>query len=298
MIISASRRTDIPACLGAWFMERVRAGGVDVANPFNARQVSRIALTPAAVEAVVFWTKNPAPFLAQLAELDRRGFRYGFLFTLNDYGPELEPGVPPLAERVATFRQLARRLGANRLVWRYDPIILSARYPADWHLSRFAYLADALRGGTGRVVVSYLDWYRKTTRALERLEQAGVDRYVRDAGAHHDSGRLTAGLAQRAAAAGLTIQSCAEDERVTAAGIPPGGCLDAAWLRSAFDLEIVDTKHRGQRPLCRCVPSRDIGTAFTCRLGCRYCYAGARGQESVVSRQRSGVSPDCHPDEA
>ena len=109
MILSASRRTDIPAFFGEWLLNRLRAGSVPVRNPRNPAQESRIALSPETVDCIVFWTKDPAPLLPKLDELDALGYRYVFLFTLNNYGAMIEPGVPPPADRIANTDPRGRK---------------------------------------------------------------------------------------------------------------------------------------------------------------------------------------------
>ncbi len=126
MIISASRRTDIPAFHAEWFMGRIREGYFYRVNPFNSKQVTGFSLKPEHLDAIVFWTKNPAPLMAHLDELDARGYCYYFQFTLNPYGNEFEPHVPALDERITIFKTLAERLGPERVIWRYDPVILRA----------------------------------------------------------------------------------------------------------------------------------------------------------------------------
>ena len=71
MIISASRRTDIPAFFAGWFMEKIRSGAVQVSNPFNPRQIRTVSLRPEDVDGIVFWSKNPAPFLENLDAIAR-----------------------------------------------------------------------------------------------------------------------------------------------------------------------------------------------------------------------------------
>jgi hypothetical protein len=125
MIISASRRTDIPAFYAEWFIKRIRAGFCIVPNPMNAKQTPIISLRPEDVDAIVFWSKNPSPLLPYLNELDQRGFNYYFQFTLNDYPRALEPNVPYLNTRLQIFKELSERIGSSRVVWRYDPIVIS-----------------------------------------------------------------------------------------------------------------------------------------------------------------------------
>ena len=273
MIISASRRTDIPAFYAEWFMNRIRAGWCEVPNPFRPSVATRVSLAPGDVDVIAFWSKNPAPMLPQLDELDARGFRYYFLYTLNDYPSDIEPGVPPLAERLEAFRPLAARVGPSRVVWRYDPIILSERMGAAWHLEAFSRLADALAGRCARVIISFLDFYRKTGRRLGRLEAAGGDRFLRDPFALPEFEAFVRDLAVAAARAGIRIQSCAEDARLRAAGIEPGKCIDDRLIQNLFGLSLPEGKDPGQRPACGCVRSKDIGVPDSCPHGCEYCYS-------------------------
>ena len=149
VILSASRSTDIPAYYGQWFMNRLRAGWCAWVNPFN-RRPSYVSFRD--VKAVVFWTKNPAPFLQHLDELDARGLHYYFQYTLNDYEREgFEPNVPALEKRIETFRRLSERIGPDRVVWRFDPIILSPGTGPRDILMRIWTIGKALRGRRGRL---------------------------------------------------------------------------------------------------------------------------------------------------
>lgn len=290
MIISASRRTDIPAYYGEWLMNRLRAGYCDVANPFNPKQVSRVSLRPEDVDAVVFWTKHVTPFLSSLDEIDARRFRTMFLYTLNAYPKPLEPGLPTTEQRTDTFRTLASRLGARRVVWRYDPIILSRQITADYHLDTFASLASQLRGSTQRVIISFVDFYRKTARRLSRLEEETGDAFCRETLDHPDLPDLVRGLKDAAAANGMEIQSCCEDPRVAELGIKPGKCIDDEWIRSAFGIDVPSRKDPGQRPGCRCVVSKDIGAPNTCLCGCPYCYATS--SDDAARRRHARHDPE------
>lgn len=112
MIISASRRTDIPAFYWEWFQKRLQEQYVLVRNPLNLHQVSRISLRPEVVDGLVFWTKNPEPMLKQLSVLD--AYAYYFQFTLNAYAADVEAALPPLAVRIEIFRQLAQKIGYGK----------------------------------------------------------------------------------------------------------------------------------------------------------------------------------------
>lgn len=287
-IISASRRTDIPAFYFDWFASRVRAGFCDVANPFNPKQVRRVSLRPADVDAIVFWTKDPAPMVERLAELGELASRCLFLFTLNAYTRDLEPGLPPLDERVASFRELADSLGPERVVWRYDPIIPSNRTPCEWHAETFADLARKLRGATKRVILSFLDLYRKTTRRLKPLEERG---WRFDAGREDtpEARALIRSIAASASENGIAARMCAEPVDYTDEGAPPGPCIDGALIRRLFGVTGHDAEDPGQRGHCRCAKSVDVGAVDTCLHGCVYCYSTQ--SDAAARRRRAAHDP-------
>lgn len=281
-IISASRRTDIPAWYADWFIARVEEGFCDVPHPRAPGRVSRVPLTPEEVAAFVFWTKNPAPLEPHLARLDERGYRYLFLYTLNAYGREIERAIPDRAGRIASFRRLAARVGAERVVWRYDPILLSARTGVDWHLVQFSALARALAGSTGRVIVSLVDFYRKTEPGFREMERRGFQ--AERTPGEGELGALFGGMAATARACGMEIQSCAEPlERF---GVGAGKCIDDALFRRVFGLNLGPARDRGQRAACRCISSRDIGVYGTCPGGCLYCYATTDQEKARTAAAR------------
>ena len=137
MIISASRRTDIPAFYSEWFMNRIREGHLFVQNPFNAYQIRRVDLSPDNIDVIVFWTKNPQPIVRYLDELDDRGYRYYFQFTVTAHPKLLEPCVPPVSELLAAFKALSKKIGAEKVVWRFDPIVLSDVTPEHAVIKKF-----------------------------------------------------------------------------------------------------------------------------------------------------------------
>jgi len=154
MIISASRRTDIPAFYGEWFRARLEAGFFDRVNPYNPSQIKRISLAPADVDCFVFWTKNPAPFLETLKYLNMLNYKYYFQLTLNDYPDFFEPGLPSVEKRVEALRRLSDIISPEKIVWRYDPIVISDVTPVEYHLERFDRLCKAIADNVGRAVIS------------------------------------------------------------------------------------------------------------------------------------------------
>jgi hypothetical protein len=267
MIVSASRRCDIPAFSGDRFMERLRAGEVDVANPFRPGPGRRISLKREDVDAFVFWSRDPRPFFAHLPEIDRRGYPYYFLLTVTGYPRLLEPAVPRVKDAVAYFGELASRIGRRRVVWRYDPVVFCEAAAFDFHVGNFANLASLLSPFSSRVIVSFFDPYAKV---LRRLQKAGIDA-AGAAGTPDQQALLLERFAAIAAGSGLEIQSCAE--AAFSAGVPPGKCIDEGLLNELFGLNLAYRKDPAQRKLCLCQQSVDIGSYGTCRHGCLYCYA-------------------------
>jgi hypothetical protein len=270
MMVSASRRTDIPAFYAEWFVRRVRAGYCEVPNPINPRQVARVSLLPEEVDAIVFWTRSGRAMLPRLAELDARELRYYFQFTLCGYGPPIEARNPPTATAIDIFKRLSAQLGPDRVIWRYDPLIFSEVSSVDFHLRNFESLALALKGYTHRCVLSIWDNYRKLANRLEGLTTRGV--HLRQPSQEEIAG-LIPRLAELGTAHGMEVVSCAEEVDLASYGVERGKCIDDALIQRLFGVEVCHKKDRAQRAACGCVQSRDIGIYNSCLFGCAYCYA-------------------------
>jgi hypothetical protein len=270
MIVSASRRTDIPAFYAEWVVRRLRAGYCEVPNPMNPQQVTRVSLLPEEVDAFVFWTRSPRALLPRLDELDARGLRYYFQFTVCGYGPPVEIRNPPTATAIDTFRRLSCRLGADRVIWRYDPLVFSEVTTVDFHLRNFESIAIALKSHTHRCVLSIWDNYRKLASRLEGLASQGV--HLREP-TQEEIAALIPRLAQLCAACGMEVVSCAEKVDLVPYGVKKGKCIDDELIQRLFGIEVCHKKDGAQRPACGCVQSRDIGIYNSCLFGCAYCYA-------------------------
>jgi hypothetical protein len=296
MIISASRRTDVPAFYSEWLVNRLRAGWCEVPNPFNRSQVSRVSLRPEDVDVIVFWTRYARPLVPHLDEIDARGYRSYFLYTLVDYPRPIETATPAPAAAVAAFRELSGRVGPGRVVWRYDPILLGEPAGAAFHRERFERLAGLLEGATWRVVVSVVDIYRKMRRRLRDLEAGGV-RITDETGVEPaELAELLASIAATAAAHGMTATSCSEAIDMGRYGIQPGKCIDDRLIRELFGISVSGTKDPSQRAACGCVTSRDIGMYDTCVFGCQYCYATSSLERARENRRRHDpLSPSIVP---
>ncbi len=288
-IVSASRRTDIPNYFGDWFFNRLDAGFACVRNPVNPRQVSRVSLAPEDVSGIVFWTKNPAGMLGRLGRL--ADFIYYFQFTLTGYGRDVEPYLPDKKETlVPAFRKLAQEAGADRVIWRYDPILVNDRYTPEYHRKAFCEIADRTLGCTKKVIISFVDWYGRNKKALADLGAAREEEPAQTgqektglAGVLYD---LAGELAFEAKKRGLVMETCAEEADLGALGIGHGCCVDKGLLERLGGRPIAAGKDRSQRLSCGCAQSVDIGAYHTCPTACRYCYAvGSR--ERVLANLRS-----------
>ncbi|MDR1318086.1 MAG: DUF1848 domain-containing protein [Treponema sp.] len=280
MILSVSRRCDIPRFRFDWFLECLDRGFVDVKNPFNAAQVRRVPLLPAGIsspaDVFAFWTRDPGPILSYADELERRGFLFYVMVTVTGYPAVLEPKVPPAGAICGAMRELAGKIGARRVIWRYDPVFLSSVTGEGFHRANFAALARTLKGSVRRVIISLYDEYAGARRRIEALEKTGGLRVLPVTGAE---GRLLpqvrellGDMARIAGESGMEIQSCAEAEDLSALGIAPGACIDGELIGELWGIE-AEGRDKNQRPHCRCAPSVDIGSYGTCAAGCVYCYA-------------------------
>ena len=285
MIISVSRRTDIPAFYSEWFHHRIEAGYCLTPHPFNRNKIYEISLAPEDVDALVFWTKNPAPMFPLLPELDQRGFQYYFLYTLNHYPAPLEPNLPPLDDRLAAFETLSRTIGLHRVIWRYDPIIISNRTGPEYHRRVFSRLCQDLQGLTNKVITSVLSPYAKTRRRLTALETQG---FVFDwtAGDSPNLPPLLRDLEAQARRCGMQLTLCAPTGPVKDSGLPLGACIDGDLINRLKSTDSFFRPDLGQRDTCRCVVSKDIGINDTCLHHCPYCYATVSEKAAEANHAR------------
>jgi Domain of unknown function (DUF1848). len=284
MIISASRRTDIPAFYSEWFINRIREKYCTVVNPFNRNQISRISLSPGDVDVIVFWTKNGSPIIKHLDELDENGYKYYFQYTITGYSKIWEPNVPDIREGIENFIKLSERVGSTKIIWRYDPIILSNITDYNYHYNNFTKFVDLLKFHTRRVVISILDDYRGSGGRINKLRSLGV-KLMDNPSSNREFGELIRGISIYAQSHGLEIYSCAEPIDLGKFGVFPGKCIDGSYIKRVFSIEVNNTKDKNQRRECGCIVSKDIGMYDTCLHMCRYCYAN-RGDDGVKRNLR------------
>ena len=261
MIINTGQRTDIPAFYAEWFANRLREGFVCVRNPYDPQQVSRYRLDPTVVDVIGFCTKNPAPMFPYMDLL--QGYGQHWSVTITPYGRDIEPNVPDKHRLLADFRRLSELVGVRSIAWRYDPIFLSEKYTADYHLRAFRKMAEALAGYTDTVVISFIDLYKKVRRNFPEVREVGqADRLA--------LGKAIIGIAREC---GMTVRPCAEGEELAPFGADCSGCMTIPVYERAIGRKLDVPKRKPSRELCACYLSCDIGAYDTCGHLCRYCYA-------------------------
>jgi DNA repair photolyase len=305
-IISASRSTDIPAFHAEWLKNRLDAGYCKWVNPFNRKAVY---ISFERAKAFVFWTKNAAPMLRLLPELDRRGLSYYFQFTINDYEAEgLELHVPPLAERLETFKQLSQTLGKDRVIWRYDPLLLTDTLVVDDLLAKVERIGQELHPFTEKLVFSFAD-IAGYSKVEKNLNECCVRYREFDSAAMNT---FAAGLSHLLSDWKIAGCTCAEGIDLSSYGIGHNRCIDGELLLKisddyrellqafnvnsnsgepeSFRLSLNQSilKDKGQRKACGCVVSKDIGQYNTCPHLCCYCYANT--SPKVVQANRDHAS--------
>jgi len=263
-VISASRRTDIPAHYYGWLREALRRGEAEVTLPFN-RRVTTVSLRDEDVHTIVLWSKNFANVIRDLDFWRRQ--RLYFNFTLNDC-PELEPNIPPLEERLGQMRILAEEFGPERINWRFDPIVYWDEGRRN-NLAGFESLADKMaQFGIRRCTFSFMTIYKKTIARGRRLGIAFYDPPL-------DQKREVAHwLAEETKRRGMTLLNCCNEGLEGIENLERGRCIDGALLARLAGEPCSLERDRSQRPLCGCTVSRDIGSYWMkCPHACYYCYA-------------------------
>ena len=277
MILSVSRRTDIPAFYSEWFMNRIREGFAAVRNPMNYHQVSRVSLAPNVIDCIVFWTKNGEPLLPYLDEIAER-YPFYFQYTLNAYRTDVEPGLPPLEKRIGTLRAVSEKIGKNRVIWRYDPVLMTDQYTVEWHAERFAYIADQLKEHVCECVFSFIDLYDKVRNNVKGLNiQACSPEEIE---------HIASAFSRIAKEHGIRLRTCAEAVDLEKYGIEHGCCVDGRLISEITGWNLAAQKDPNQRQECGCLESIDIGQYNTCRHGCKYCYANFNAQSVLTLFQR------------
>lgn len=318
VIISASRSTDIPAFYAKWFFNRLAKGYCVWYNPFNQQPMY---ISFKRCRAIVFWTKNPEPILPYLSELDKLGIHYYFQVTLNDYVKEgFEPNVPSVGLRLETFKKLSAMIGKERIIWRFDPLIVTNDITPRDLLGRIWHIGNQLKDYTEKLVFSFVDVkaYRKVQNNLVKetncFTKENVESAEMSAAQRKEIVEGLVKLREKWQSDGwkLTLATCGEDLDLDSYGIEHNRCIDGELMKRIFadDDEFVyylhtlkwperdmfgmlpaipvkqkKVKDAGQRKVCGCMVSKDIGMYNTCRHFCVYCYANT-SKECVMNNAK------------
>lgn len=274
MILSVSRRTDIPAFYTEWFMNRLHEGFVYVKNPMNANQISKVNIRPEVVDCIVFWSKNPEPLIKKLDEIDQMGYKYYFQFTITPYDSSIEKSLPDKNEIIETFIALSKKIGKDKVIWRYDPIILNDKLTIDFHVNKFAEMMAKLSYYTNECIISFVDPYTRTKRQMG----SDVAREITKI----EMIEIASEFSKVAKKANVPLKTCAEKIELEAYGIGHASCIDRRKIESIIDCQLTDkVKNDGQRQDCGCMECIDIGAYNTCKNGCSYCYATFSKDETI-----------------
>lgn len=265
MIVSVSRRTDIPAFYSEWFFNRLKEGYVYVKNPMNSKQIGKISLKREEVDCFVFWTKNARPMMKHLDKLE--GYNYYFQYTISPYKKDVEPLVQDKKLIIDNFIELSKLLGKERMILRYDPILLNRDYTMDYHKIAFEKLCEKLDGYTDKCVISFIDLYQRTERNSRHLNIRKPTEVEED--------ELVETFYNIAKKHNITIEMCSESrkESFEKLGVKAGKCIDGDLIAKISGNYLKYGKDKNQREECGCVQSVDIGEYNTCIHGCTYCYA-------------------------
>ena len=259
MILFASGRTDIPAFYSNWFINRVKAGFVDVRNPFNQNLISRINFSD--VDLIMFCSKNPLPMIDKLKML-----KVPVLFhvTITPYSKDVEPNIPDKRLIIEGVKKLSLVLGIDNVVLRYDPIFLSDKYNVDYHIRAFDKLCKNLNGYVNKIIVSFMDEYKNVRSNKNILKYRAFTR--------EDYKKIGEAFSKIAMDNGMSVQTCFEDEDLTEYGFVKGECLSHELAYILTGKKFKSSNVRKEKK-CECVQMVDIGDYNSCMHMCKYCYA-------------------------
>lgn len=272
-IISASRRTDIPAFYSDWFLQRLKEGHVFVKNPYGG-QIYRVSLKSDDIHCIVFWSKNYSPLISRIEEIESFTNKLFFHFTITGIPKAIEQNTPPLEESVNDFIYLSSRYSPAHLVWRFDPICITDKLPFAFYEEMFAACIDKLKGHCNKCYISFAQKYKKAIANFEKYSNhrlVDVDTAIQR--------EYAAGLGRIAEKNGITLYACCSDHLLSES-VHKGSCINSAELARLFHDPHISSPHSPTRKGCACTKSIDIGAYDTCPHGCLYCYANSDKEKS------------------
>jgi DNA repair photolyase len=265
MIVNVGGRTDIVNYYSQWLMNRIKEGFAYSRNPLFPKNVSKISLNPKDVDCLMFCSKNYKPILKYMKEINEK-YKIICHYTITAYGKDVEPYVPVINESIKNLIELSKIVGKEKVLWRYDPILLTEKYTVEKHLETFEYMAKQIAPYVQRGIFSFVEMYKKLDYNMpEIIPFTEVDKI-----------KIFKGIGEISKKYNLYIQTCGTDENYEEYGIHVSGCTTSEILEQANSVKYKNVKAKPMRKGCHCIPSRDIGAYDTCLNGCKYCYANKR----------------------
>ena len=262
MIISASRRTDIPSLHTKWFLNRLKEEYVITQNPISKNNFYKIPLNKNIVDIIVFWSKNPnIDFLKEVRDL---GYEFYLHFTITPYNKNIERNIPDKNLLIKNFQIIIKLFGKEKIIWRYDPIILNDDFDANYHINNFKNFADSLNGYTDECIFSFVQIYSKIKNNIKNIND-------------NDKLLLIENMKEISEKNNIKLKSCSQDfDNITNIRVEKSACIDKERIQKILGYYIKEKKDKSQRKLCNCIESIDIGIYNTCTNGCIYCYANSK----------------------
>ena len=265
MIINVGGRTDIVNYYTPWLLNRLEEGYAYSRNPFARENVYKLSLKSEDVDCLLFCSKNYQPILKHIGDIDEK---YNILcnYTITAYGKDIEPKVPSINQSIKTLKRLSDIVGVNKILWRYDPILLTEKYTVEKHLETFEYMAEKISPLVYRCIFSFVDMYKKVEENMPEIIPFTDE----------DKVKLLKGIGEISKKYNLYTQTCATNESYERYGIHAAGCTTREILEQAHNVVYKNVKGTGIRENCQCIPSRDIGAYNSCLSECKYCYANRK----------------------
>ena len=262
MIISASRRTDIPSLHTKWFLNRLKEEYIITQNPISKNNFYKIPLNKNIVDIIVFWSKNPnIDFLKEVRDL---GYKFYLHFTITPYDKNIERNIPNKKLLIRNFQTISKLFGKEKIIWRYDPIILNDDFNANYHINNFKNFADSLNGYTDECIFSFVQIYSKIKNNIKNIND-------------DDKLLLIENIKEISEKNNIKLKSCSQDfDKITNIRVEKSACIDKERIQKILGYSIKEKKDKSQRKLCNCIESIDIGMYNTCTNGCIYCYANSK----------------------
>lgn len=265
MIVNVGGRTDIVNYYSEWLMNRINEGFAYSRNPLFQNNVSKISLRPEDIDCLIFCSKNYKHMIKYMKEINSK-YRIICHYTITAYDRDVEPNVPSIDESIKTLIELSKIVGKEKVLWRYDPILLTKKYTIEKHLETFEYIEKQITPYVQRCIFSFVEMYKKLEYNMPEIIPFTED----------DKIRILKGIGEISKKYNLYTQTCGTDENNEKYGIHVSGCTTTEILEQANNVKYKTIKAQPMRKGCHCIPSRDIGAYDTCLNGCKYCYANKR----------------------